>query len=108
MKILVAIQPVDFRKQIDGLAAICRKHLQDPFSGVVFVFRNKGRTALKILVYDSQGFWLCHKRLSQGKLKWWPRSQEHLTQLAANELLVLINNGNPELAQMQAPWRKIA
>jgi transposase len=36
---------------------------QDPFSGWVFVFRNRPATALKALVYDGQGFWLCHKRL---------------------------------------------
>ena len=64
MRILVAVEPVDFRAGIDGLAAACRKHLlADPFSGGVFVFGNRARTGIKILVYDGQGFWLCHKRL---------------------------------------------
>ncbi len=64
MRILVAIEPADFRKGIDGLAAVCRIHLhQDPFLGTVFVFRNRRATAVKILVYDGQGFWLSHKRL---------------------------------------------
>ncbi len=53
MRILVAIEPADFRKGIDGLAAVCRGHLyEDPFSGTVFVFRNRRATAVKILVYD--------------------------------------------------------
>ena len=53
MRILVAVKPVDFRKGIDGLAGICRSVLKsDPFSGYVFVFRNRRGTAIKILVYD--------------------------------------------------------
>jgi transposase len=71
MRILAAIEPVDFRKGIDGLAAVCKQKLQkDPFSGVMFVFVNKSRQALRLLVYDGQGFWLCHKRLSSGRLRW--------------------------------------
>ena len=57
MRILVAVEPADFRKGIDGLARICREALrQDPFSGYVFVFYNKSRKAVKILVYDWAGF----------------------------------------------------
>jgi len=63
MKILVAVEPADFRKGIDGLAQVCQEVLQhDPFGGQVFVFRNRPATALKVLVYDGQGFWLCHKK----------------------------------------------
>ena len=64
MRILVAVEAVDFRKGIDGLARICREVLAaDPFGGGVFVFRSRRQTALRILVYDGQGFWLAHKRL---------------------------------------------
>ena len=64
MRIRVAVEPADFRKGIDGLARLCREALgSDPFSGSVFVFGNKSRKAVKILVYDGQGFWLCQKRL---------------------------------------------
>ena len=67
MKILVAVEPADFRRGIDGLARLCQQALhEDPFAGTVFVFRNRKGTALKVLMYDGQGFWLCHKRLSQG------------------------------------------
>ena len=73
MKILLAVQPADFRKGIDGLAALCKLSLdQDPFAGTVFVFRNRRATAIKVLVYDGQGFWLCQKRLSSGRFHWWP------------------------------------
>ena len=53
MRIVVAVEPVDFRKGIDGLAAVCRKELEsDPFCGAIFVFVNKSRQALRLLVYD--------------------------------------------------------
>jgi hypothetical protein len=62
MRILLAVEPVDFRKGIDGLASVCKNVLgSDPFCGYMFVFMNKKKTAIKILVYDGQGFWLCQK-----------------------------------------------
>ena len=76
MRILVAIEPADFRKGIDGLARVAREELDsDPFSGWIFVFRNRKATAVKILVYDGQGFWLCYKRLSRGRFRFWPGGQ---------------------------------
>ena len=76
-RVFVAIEPADFRRGIDGLAALCRQRLgEDPFTGAIFVFRNRRRTGLKLLCYDGQGFWLCQKRLSQGRLSWWPSSAQ--------------------------------
>ena len=55
MRVLVAVEATDFRRGIDGLAQLCRVVLQaDPFAGAVFVFRNRRRTAIKLLVYDGQ------------------------------------------------------
>lgn len=63
MRILVAVEPADFRRGIDGLARVCKEVLRaDPFAGYVFVFRNRRSTAVKLLLYDSQGFWLCHNQ----------------------------------------------
>ena len=68
MRIILAVEPADFRKGTDGLARICRSVLQsDLFSGYLFVFMNKRKTAIKMLVYDRQGFWLFQKRLSRGR-----------------------------------------
>ena len=105
MRILVAVKPVDFRKGIDGLACICRSVLKsDPFSGYVFVFRNRRGTAIKILVYDGQGYWLCQKRLSSGRFHWWPKKGP-VEQLPAHELQMILWNTNPRGA---APlWKKI-
>jgi len=73
MKILLAVEPVDFRQGIDCLAQTCRERLQaDPTTGAVFVFRNRTRTAIKVLSHDGFGWWLCHHRLAAGRLRWWP------------------------------------
>lgn len=109
MRILIAVEPADFRKGIDGLAQLCRKHLKsDPFSGAMFVFRNKRATALKILVYDGQGFWLCQKRLSKGRFTWWPNSEEDvLRQLHVHQLQLLIWNGDLSTVKVAPQWKKI-
>lgn len=109
MRIMLAVEPVDFRKGIDGLAGICRRVLQtDPFTGTLFVFRNKNRTSLKLLGFDGQGFWLCQKRLSRGHFFWWPGTNDQQTrQLAAHELQLLLWNGNPSAAPVGEMWRKI-
>ena len=109
MRILVAVEPTDFRRGIDGLARACKEVLRhDPFSGGVFVFRNRPATALKILVYDGQGFWLCHKRLSSGKFRWWPAPGAPLRSLAAHELQVLLAAGDPQGTQAAPAWRSLA
>lgn len=109
MRILVATEPADFRKGIDGLAALCRLHLQkDPFLGTVFVFRNRRATAVKILCYDGQGFWLCQKRLSKGRFPYWPTNTTTLTDsLEAHQLAVLLCGGNPETAHGVPDWRQL-
>lgn len=107
-RIFVATQPIDFRKGIDGVAAVCRQVLgEHPLSGAVFVFRNRSATALKLLFYDGQGYWLCTKRLSQGRFQWWPRTEGEHVPLAARELLVLLWNGVPSQARMAHDWRKL-
>lgn len=95
MHIVAAVEPVDFRKGIDGLAAVCRQKLQsDPFCGSVFVFVNKSRTALRLLIYDGQGFWLCHKRLSKGRFIW--NFHGRIRNLAAQQLQILLWNSDPD------------
>ena len=107
MRILVAVEPADFRKGIDGLAKLAREELdKDPFSGSIFVFRNRRGTAVKILVYDGQGFWLCQKRLSKGRFRFWPTGKT-VRGLEAHELQVLLCGGDFEAAQAAPPWRRV-
>ena len=110
MRLLLAVEPVDFRKGIDGLVQVCREKLKtDPLAGALFVFANRRRRALKILVYDGQGFWLCQKRLSQGRFGWWPGSGERATLgLDVQQLQLLLWNGNPSSAQAAPLWRPLA
>ncbi len=108
MRILVATEPADFRKGIDGIAQLCRNTYEEsPFSGTVFVFRNKRRTSIKALVYDGQGFWLSQKRLSNGKFKHWPDGEKGLSELEAHELLILLRGGNPREVNTAPNWRKL-
>jgi transposase len=108
-RIFLAVEPVDFRKGIDGLAAVCRRALgANPLEGAVYVFRNRSGTALKILFYDGQGFWLCMKRLSQGRFHWWPNGPDAVSALSARELAIVLWNGNPQQAAMAQDWRRVA
>jgi transposase len=110
MRILVAVEPVDFRNGIDGLVHIARDVLRaEPMSGCLFVWRNRRSTSLKLVVYDGQGFWLAQKRLSTGKFSWWPRSTDSDTvALAAHQLAVLLYNGDPLRAEAAPAWRPLA
>jgi transposase len=111
MRILVAIEPADFRLGIDGLCRLCRQRLPaDPFSGALFVFRNRRATAIKMLAYDGQGFWLFQKRLSSGKYGHWPDpgglgGAER--ELLAHELQVLLAGGDFSATGAAPQWRPL-
>jgi transposase len=103
------VEPIDGRKGSDGLAAVCRQALGDnPLDGAVYVFRTRAGTTLKFLAYDGQGFWLCTKRLSHGRFRWWPTAATPSVRLSAREVGVLLWNGFPDRAQMAPEWRRIA
>lgn len=108
MRILLAVEPADFRRGIDGLARLCREVLTaDPFSGTVFVFRNRRATAIRLLVYDGQGFWMMYKRLSKSRFRWWPSSTRDAEPLEAHQLQLLLWNGDPGEAKVAPPWRRV-
>jgi len=73
VRVLVATRPVDFRKGADGLAALAKEVLkQDPFSGVVLVFRAKRADRIKVVAWDNNGLVMLWKRLDQGAFRWPP------------------------------------
>ena len=110
MRVLVAVAPADFRRGIDGLAALCRAELDsDPFGGTLFIFRNRRRTAVKCLVFDGQGFWLLHKRMAKAKFTWWPSSSagQRARALETHEVAVLLSGGDPRGVRGAEQWRRI-
>jgi transposase len=109
MRIMVAVEPVDFRNGIDGLARICKEVLRaDPFAGWLFVFRGRRGTSIKVLGYDGQGFWLCQKRMSSGRFRYWPGKPTEVSKfLAAHELQVLLAGGDPDAARGAPVWRPV-
>lgn len=85
-QVFVATKPVDFRKGMDGLAAVVQQQLRlDPFCGAVFVFRAKRADRVKILVWDGSGLTLIYKRLDDGKFCW-PRVEDGVMRLSAGQL----------------------
>ena len=107
-RIWVAREPADFRCGIDGLANVCRTVLKsDPFSGALFVFRNRRSKSIKILAYNGTGFWLCQKRLSKGRFRWWPEGSQATRTLEAYQLQLLLAGGDPAAAKGVAVWREV-
>jgi hypothetical protein len=90
-KILVATEPVDGRKQIDGLVALCCNHFQQhPNDGALYVFINRAKTSIKVLYYEQNGYWLGIKRLSRGRFTEWPNRQNSMTPIMAHELRLIL------------------
>ena len=89
--VLIATRPVDFRKQMDGLAALVKEALgADPFSGAIYVFRSKRSDRVKLLVYDGTGLVLIWKRLEGGTFKWPPIS-DGVMRLSGSQLAALFD-----------------
>jgi len=109
MRIVVAVEPVDFRNGIDGLVRVCKQILQaDPFAGWLFIFRSRRGTAIKALCYDGQGFYLIQKRLSTGRFRYWPGNPKEVsTTLQAHQLQVLLAAGDPSTARGAPVWKPL-
>lgn len=108
-RILLAIEAIDFRAGIDRLASICKAKLSlDPFSGMVFAFTNRKRNAVKILMYDGKGFYMCLRRFSNGNLAWWPTSSKDVLNIQAEGMQVLLGQGDPRFMYTPMPWRKLS
>src|SRR5262245_49100135 len=90
LRVLVATKPVDFRKGMDGLAALVKEHLgEDPFSGAIYVFRARRADRVKLLYWDGSGVCLFAKRLEEGCFRW-PRIEDGAMHLSQAQLAALI------------------
>ena len=87
-------EPTDMRKSYDGLSGLVRSGLgREPLSGEVFIFLNRRRTMMKLLVWDRSGFVIWSKRLERGTFELPSRAQAGPCITLSWEKLVLILEG---------------
>jgi transposase len=112
IKVYLCAVPCDMRRSFDGLSMMAEHLIQcDPFSGHLLVFRSRHGTAIRILVYGGQGFWLAQKRLSKGRFRWWPEgrsAREIARSLEAHQLQVLLAAGDPTATRAVPAWRPVS
>jgi transposase len=90
VRVLVATKPVDFRKGIDGLAALVQEHLRlDPYAGTIYVFRAKRADRVKLLIWDGSGLVMVYKRLEDGRFRW-PSVEDGVMRLSPAQFSALI------------------
>lgn len=83
--------PVDMRKQMNGLAILAQQLQLDPMSGALFVFINRSRNKLKLLLWERNGFVIWYKRLERDKFHWPRAPQEQLVTLSCEQLNWLLD-----------------
>lgn len=87
-------QPVDFRKQLDGLVHLIADHWQmNPASGQLFIFRNRSCHKIKMVWWDRNGFWLFYKRLEKGRFQF-PKPDHPALELTRDQLAWLLSGLN--------------
>ena len=90
VRVMLATRPADFRKGVDGLAALVRDTMgADPFSGAVYVFRAKRADRVKLVFWDGTGVVLVAKRLEEGAFRW-PRIEDGVVRLTAAQISALL------------------
>src|SRR5258708_40084871 len=91
LKVVVAAQPVDFRKSVHTLSALVSEALRaNPYCGDVFVFRSKRADRVKLLAWDGSGMVLVTKWLHQGGFTW-PPIRDGGVYLSATQLTMLLD-----------------
>jgi transposase len=91
IRIFLGVGAVDFRKAHDGLLAIVRDRFgEDPFEGSLFVFFNRRRDRIKLLLWDRNGFWLFYKRLERGTFHFEVSPGEKRVELRRAQLAMIL------------------
>jgi transposase len=104
VRIFVASRPVDLRRSFDGLAALTQEQLeQDPWSGHLFVFRNRCGDRVKILYWDRSGFCVWYKRLEKGCFRL-PQGTDASVELESTELGLLLEGIDLAGARRRPRW----
>lgn len=102
VRIFAARDPVDFRKAHDGLVAIVRDHFcDDPFDGSLFVFFNRRRDRIKLLLWDRNGFWLFYKRLERGTFRMLVGGEGKRSELRRHDLSMILEGIDLEKGKLR-------
>lgn len=110
VRIYVAAEPVDLRRGFDGLAAATRSLIrQDPLNGHLFVFLNRRRNRIKLLVWDRSGYLCLYKRLERGtfELPMQPPAGARHIELDAGELGLMLEGVDLRGARRRERWRRL-
>ena len=103
-RVYLACGSTDLRKSIDGLAALVSQVFDlDLFSNSLFVFCNRDRDKLKILVWDHNGFWLYYRRLERGRFRWPQRVNDPTVAISRRQLQWLLDGLTLEQKQAHVP-----
>ena len=106
-RIWLCMQPTDMRCSFDGLSARVRRHLgEDPTSGHWFVFINRRKSLLKILAFDTGGYWIWSKRLEQGRFGVRGSHKEGKRILNRTDLLALLEGMDTQIIRQRKRYRK--
>ena len=97
-KVYLCCGHTDMRKSINGLMTLVQESFElDPFDKAMYVFCNRNRDRIKILVWDDDGFWLYFKRLEKGSFKWPKPGDAPTMTLTAEELGLILDSVKVEL-----------
>lgn len=100
LRVYLCREPVDMRKQIDGLALLVQEAMElNPFEEAVFVFGNRKRDKVKILFWERNGFVVWYKRLEKERFKWPARLDGDTLRLSGQELNWLLDGYDISLMQ---------
>ena len=108
-RVFVALGVTDMRKSFDTLAELVRSQLdEDPLSGHVFAFCNRGRNRIKVLVFDRGGFWLVARRLERGTFAWPKQTTRDASRLEmrTSELVALLDGIDLTSSQRRAWYER--
>lgn len=106
-RIYIKTEHIDFRCGLNKLVPLARSCFDvDPKSEVIFVFRNRRKTDIKMIFFDRNGYFMGHKRFSSGKLKWWPRNEAECYQLDAGKLMKLLLGVDPR-GNFHPDWSEV-
>ena len=107
VRVYVATQPMNLRKSYDGLSNAVREVLaRDPLSGHVFVFLNRRKTQVKLLLWTRGGFTIVQKRLERGTFSFPQRvnAQASSVEMEVHELSMLLEGIDVTKARASARW----